>query len=130
MASEVALVDFDLAEQRRGKYDYATVNEVFIQAEVFYPDQDKLQETTRMLTPQELAAIRFAMSKLPEPGGEPGLYEEQVGVSSRNAILPTIVVRVRKIKRASLSLAPLSGVFVAKAKVFRTDAEKRSRCLL
>ncbi|WP_353071995.1 hypothetical protein [Tunturiibacter gelidiferens] len=31
-----------------------------------------------MLTPQELAAIRFAMSKLPEPGGEPGLYEEQV----------------------------------------------------
>ena len=31
-----------------------------------------------MLTPQELAATRFAMSKPPEPGGEPGLYEEQV----------------------------------------------------
>ena len=31
-----------------------------------------------MLTPQELATTRFAMSAPPQPGGEPGLYEEQV----------------------------------------------------
>jgi hypothetical protein len=31
-----------------------------------------------MLTPQELAAMRFAMSAPPQPGGEPGIYEEQV----------------------------------------------------
>ncbi len=31
-----------------------------------------------MLTPEELAATRFAMSAPPQPGGEPGLYEEQV----------------------------------------------------
>jgi hypothetical protein len=31
-----------------------------------------------MLTPQELAATRFAMSGPPQPGGEPGLYEEQL----------------------------------------------------
>ena len=31
-----------------------------------------------MLTPHELAATRFAMSAPPQPGGEPGLYEEQV----------------------------------------------------
>ncbi len=31
-----------------------------------------------MLTPQELATARFAMSAPPQPGGEPGLYEEQV----------------------------------------------------
>jgi hypothetical protein len=31
-----------------------------------------------MLTPQELAGTRFAMSAPPQPGGEPGLYEEQV----------------------------------------------------
>ena len=31
-----------------------------------------------MLTPQELATMRFAMSAPPQPGGEPGIYEEQV----------------------------------------------------
>ena len=31
-----------------------------------------------MLTPQELAATRFAMSVPPQPGGELGLYEEQL----------------------------------------------------
>jgi hypothetical protein len=31
-----------------------------------------------MLTPQELAATRFAMNAPPQPGGEPGIYEEQV----------------------------------------------------
>ena len=31
-----------------------------------------------MLNPQELAATRFAMSAPPQPGGGPGLYEEQV----------------------------------------------------
>jgi hypothetical protein len=31
-----------------------------------------------MLTPEELAAMRFAMSAPPQPGGEPGIYEEQV----------------------------------------------------
>jgi len=31
-----------------------------------------------LLTPEELAATRFAMSAPPQPGGEPGLYEEQV----------------------------------------------------
>ncbi len=31
-----------------------------------------------MLTPQELATTRFAMSAPPQSGGEPGLYEEQV----------------------------------------------------
>ena len=29
-----------------------------------------------MLTPQELAAMRFAMSAPPQLGGEPGIYEE------------------------------------------------------
>jgi hypothetical protein len=36
------------------------------------------KEITGMLTPQELAATRFAMSAPPQPGGETGVYEEQV----------------------------------------------------
>ena len=34
------------------------------------------QEISEMLTPQELAAMRFAMSAPPQLGGEPGIYEE------------------------------------------------------
>jgi len=36
------------------------------------------REIREMLTPQELAKMRFAMSAPPQPGGEPGIYEEQV----------------------------------------------------
>src|SRR5580698_2140563 len=38
----------------------------------------KCTEINGMLAPQELSAIRFAMSAPPQPGGEPGFYEEQV----------------------------------------------------